>query len=641
MKIFLLGVLGENADKEIEALKNIKDIDFSGVQTYNGRNWSYCVNCQTFSTAPSYPIWKDDKKELGLIVHGNPIIRESTLDMLISDSENVFKHILNISSTPRDIVSHFINGNFVGCILEPLKGEFTIFNNFFGQLPLYYTLSKNKLYFSTDLYLLCRHPAISVDWNLSAIDEYLTFGKIVSGRTIIKGIFALMPASMLVFNTKNYTIINKHYDTFPPELRQYKPFDVAVEEVLTFWKKAINRLYSNKATFCLSLTGGSDSRLIFLEWPDKMRLLTETAGGENFSDFIKARALLKRIGNIHLHARENRHEDKIVEGVIEYFKEFDNPLTAYAYNYFHIKWKASRGATFRLTGCNGELLGGENLYRSRAPSYILWETFLPLKYNKLNKNDIKRKLQLFKVVYYADYVGDLKFLLKDDLKDKDLNEEEIIHLWDKFVGEISSEEVYLERVRTTMLSQICYESIGILGREDFELLFPYCDIELVKTVAKLPPRYRELRRLEIALLQKYKGAPPIHLDTTHLKPYRPYYLHKMMRGARFVFNIGMNRKVPFIQKGEAKKDVTFSETKRRLWKLMLRIIKESDLFEHKNLSEYLQRVNAYIYKAGWKFMKREWRNIEILFKLAIAERRFSSSISEYKQWLDSYKNEIL
>lgn len=549
-----------------------------------------------------------------LFLNGLFILKDYALNEFMDNSSPILHSILK--KNVMDIPKEFVNGAYNGVILE--ENSIYLFNDFMALYPLYYSVRSGTLLFSTSLQLLS--GILKPDWDEEAIIEFLQLGYNFTYKTILKDIFCLPPASLLRYKNNNFTIEN--YASFPANREVMASRQEVTEEIHSRFKKSIRRLYSARLRYSLSLTGGMDSRLIFLEWPDKLKLLTETAG-ENTSDYIKAKELVEKLGNATLHELEDLKDDSYFEGIQKYYDLCDNPTKLLAdYNYYHLLWKQNRGADIHLSGAGGELFNGENLYLNRKLFYVLREGLFPYSYHKL---DDTSKADLIKKALYSDYKRNLLKFVNGRYTVNQLGVEETIgKKIDTFLGHPFFKETYIERFRTFMQANLAYYPFSFVAETNDFPIFPYNDREFIYAVCKYHPSIRELRQLELSILKKYKEALDIPIDTTHLKLFYPYFVHKFMRVLRMVLNIGFQKKIPFIQKGKPPRYRAFKYFDHSLTDYRDYIkscILACPFYDRNKIQKYLQELDK-ISRFNFYTHHNEAANISILFRLAMAERRF-------------------
>lgn len=603
----LFGVLGSDHDRyraECKKILLVPDIE--------GREF-FVIN-KVFGKSYECPLVTVAGKSL--LLNGVYILRDLTLDEMLSAPQTRLEELVKKDSAM--IPGEFVNGAFNGVIVE--GNSISIFNDFMALDPLYYALDRQTLIFSTSLALL--NKLLKRSWNPEAIHEYLSLGYNFSYKTPLAGIECLPPASLLRF--KNGKLALSNYAQFPMEPEMIAGQKAVIEHVHQEFKKAMRRIYSPKLKYSLSLTGGMDSRLIYFEWPDRENLMTETSGKDT-SDFLKASALVRELGNPGLHSLEDLKEDRFVEGKRLYYEHCDNPSKLLLeYNYYHLLWKKERGADFHLSGAGGEHINGENLYLSRKPLAVMREAFLPYHYEKLVQD---RKGELIENILYSQYRASISRILAVDRPMKTDNiSRSIAGRLDKYFGNPLYANTYTERFRTLLLATASFYPLHVVCNDSDALLMPYNDLDFINMVSRYHPRTRELRRLELGLLKKYSLAGDIPFDTSHLRLRSPYFAHKFMRTMRMVMNIGLHKKIPFIQKGEPPRFRAFKyfdHSAKEYREYVKRTIVGCSFYDRKRLQEYFQEIDK-VDQFNFYSHHREGANLLLLFRLAQTQAKLGS-----------------
>ncbi len=602
----LLGVIGGCPGEGLKDILNDCRQGRQGVYSFCGSSFLVSQN-----EPIRYPACTDcgDKS---LMLFGNFFLKGIPLDDFLASGGAFLKKILS-GNAAEDIPRLFVNGAYMGVIKEGDK--YIIFTDFFGLMPVYYCSLNGLLIISTSIKAM--DSFIKPSLNISALNEYLSLGGLFSGQAIKTGVYSLPPASFLTVNKGAVSCVG-NYASYPEdELIKKKQADV-IDEAKAAFKEAIGRLHSSKLKYCLGLTGGADTRLIYFNWPDRHNLLTETAGAVDSSDALKAAELVRLYGNSNLYSPEDLKQDKLAEGFELYYKLCDNPLNVRQnLNFYNLQWKASRNADIRLYGA-GELLAGENLYLSRSPLTMIKEMFLPAGYHAIENSN---KKALIKNVLKNKYKNRLVSLLNKDLQ-AGFSMEEILGLFNPYLGRARYQETFVERFRSFVLAHANYSSFGEAIKKDFILASPYNDTELIKVLLKHHPGRRRLRRLQLGMIRKAGIACRLPLDTTHLSVYMPYYLHKLLRVPRFVLNIGFHKKVFLIQRGQPplyRIDPYLKKENRKLRDFIKETVLGCGIFDKARADAYFRQLGD-IERFNFFTHHRQLSNIYILFRLAYAVR---------------------
>lgn len=530
--------------------------------------------------------------------------------------ENEIKELLEANPEDSFLKNYFVNGSYI-FIVGDQNGNFTLFNDFYGLIPVYYYERDDNLIISSSLELLLKCREVSASINQEGLNEYMMYGRLPSSNTLITGVSKLIPSSEMRYSNGIQDINN--YRTFPEEDNLKIRFEDYVQNTGDVVKSSIERLYDDNLKYDLSFTGGMDSRIIFGHWPDRNNLITETAGSKSSSDFIKAKQLIEQFGNKNIHYQEQKYPDKYQQGLFEYLYNVDNPLGVGERNSYHLKWKASLGADIHMSGIGAELMGGENLYQSRKPAYVIREGLIG--YNYSGKQLF---MELFNKVFA--YSGDN--YLKDAYKltNRNIIFEQIEKDFKDYFGGTNFSETLTERIRTYLLAIKGINDMSSYLYPERVFISPYNDYEFISNVSPYHPKYRELRKLELAVLKNMNFAVDIKIDTTHLKVNNPYVVHRFFRMLRFIFNIGYAKKIPFIQEGDALKTrvpAYFLKENSELRQKINSFIRNSKLLDSEKVERLLAKYeNEDISYNHYKMTHAEWPTILKLLRLAVFEDKY-------------------
>lgn len=155
-----------------------------------------------------------------------------------------------------------IHGMFVFSIYDFEKKEMLIAKDRMGKKPFYYTTcSDGSFVFASELKAVLKHPSVSKELNLDAVNQYLTFDYVPTPKSINKNIFKLEPAQYMI--VKEGKIIEKK------SYWQHK-FGINISITFNNAKEELDRLL-NQATSCrlmsdvplgVFLSGGLDSSTV-------------------------------------------------------------------------------------------------------------------------------------------------------------------------------------------------------------------------------------------------------------------------------------------------------------------------------------------------------------------------------------------
>jgi asparagine synthase (glutamine-hydrolysing) len=99
-----------------------------------------------------------------------------------------------------------LNGQFAIFFLDNKLNKAYLIRDRLGQKPLYYTLSSNKLLFSSN-FLSISNILQRSDVDINALSNYLNIGVIPGKETILRNVFEVLPAQILEFNLEDLKLI--------------------------------------------------------------------------------------------------------------------------------------------------------------------------------------------------------------------------------------------------------------------------------------------------------------------------------------------------------------------------------------------------------------------------------------------------
>ena len=94
------------------------------------------------------------------------------------------------------------NGQFAFAVLDTRENVLHLGRDRFGEKPLYYGWLNNSFFFASELKALKPHPSFTPEIDPSGLELLLRYAYIPSPHSIYKGIFKLLPGSILSVKTE-------------------------------------------------------------------------------------------------------------------------------------------------------------------------------------------------------------------------------------------------------------------------------------------------------------------------------------------------------------------------------------------------------------------------------------------------------
>ena len=280
-----------------------------------------------------------------------------------SDTEVLFNLLIHIGNK----IILEIQGIFSIVFINLKKGNIELIRDFTGTKPLYYSLSENRVLFSSEAWFLYSLSKKKI--NKNSFDFYLNFGFTPNENTLIENVKKVKPRNKLAIDLNNFKIneeiyfdINKDKTSINPNIKEInKNLEDSVE---------LNLLSDTKVgTF---LSGGLDSSLITSianKSNNQIESFTTVYTPENkfkkFNiDFPYSKKLAEKL-NIKLNVNYIEDMGSIIDDFYKVTEYFDEPVSNL--NFLNLYWQSKfakeKGFKVILTGDGSdELFCGYDRY---------------------------------------------------------------------------------------------------------------------------------------------------------------------------------------------------------------------------------------------------------------------------------------
>lgn len=152
------------------------------------------------------------------------------------------------------------NGSYVFAVADLKENRVLIARDQFGKYPLYYSIQKENLYFSTEINFLTSLNKISRELNSEALNFYLALRYIPKELSIFKNIKKLPSGCTLIYDAnKKNNEINQYWKP-PKSDPDYGDENELAEKLEELFLNSIEKRISNNKTGAF-LSGGIDSCL--------------------------------------------------------------------------------------------------------------------------------------------------------------------------------------------------------------------------------------------------------------------------------------------------------------------------------------------------------------------------------------------
>lgn len=178
--------------------------------------------------------------------------------------QNIIKYITENSKLDED-------GLFLAVILY--NGALYIFSDSStSQWVLYYTLAKNKFFYSTSLKKLLTLSGIRREFDLTAAKGFLKNGIVLGNHTLVNNVYKLNVCE---------TIIVKKSKITSKQTKYTKPKKHTKQELISALRDSILKFAKGKKNIFMPLSGGFDSNMVLNTLKDSYTIDAFTVGGES------------------------------------------------------------------------------------------------------------------------------------------------------------------------------------------------------------------------------------------------------------------------------------------------------------------------------------------------------------------------
>lgn len=252
----ILGILGEQVKSINVMLPHIRDRGPDNYGIYESANCSLAMTRLAIVDIDGgiQPMMSLDRRYV--IVFNGELYNHSYLrEMLIArgyrfNTKSDTEVLLNMYIEFKNDMFSYLSGMYAFSIYDNKLNTAIISRDHLGIKPLYYTLTKDNLFFSSNLKSL--KEVVDVEINLDAINFFIGSGFIPGNSTPFNGIYKVPPRSFITIDSGLKIIINK-YNLAESTNQQLK------ESLI---KSFSEELSDNSIKKCLLLSGGIDSSLI-------------------------------------------------------------------------------------------------------------------------------------------------------------------------------------------------------------------------------------------------------------------------------------------------------------------------------------------------------------------------------------------
>jgi asparagine synthase (glutamine-hydrolysing) len=264
--------------------------------------------------------------------------------------------------------TRLLRGMFGFAVWDARRRRLFVARDRLGIKPLYFTRTGSTLVFASEIKAILQHPAVDLQLDAEALNNYLSLKYVPAPQTMFKGISALPPACSLTCDS-NGLKVRRYWDlSFSNARNGHVHEEAYAEQLEALLRECVQQHLMSDVPFGAFLSGGVDSSTVvalmsqFLNEPVKTYSVGFEGDGEAFSELPYARMVAKKFQTDHHEVIiRPSHLAELAEKVVWHL---DQPLAEHATlaNYM-VAELASRDVKMVLTGEGGdELFAGYARY---------------------------------------------------------------------------------------------------------------------------------------------------------------------------------------------------------------------------------------------------------------------------------------
>lgn len=202
------------------------------------------------------------------------------------------------------------NGMFAFCLFDKEMNELTMARDRYGQKPLYYHLSNDILFASSDIETITLHSKFSGVISRRSVDDYISHGYIASPLSVYENVFQLEPGSCAIISIGDTIGIEKKFDFHSVDTVVRRTFatsdfddDFYISRADELLSNAVRSHMVADVPVGVFLSGGIDSGLIAAKAAQVLggglHTFTIAFPGATFNEAPAARHVAEAIGSRH------------------------------------------------------------------------------------------------------------------------------------------------------------------------------------------------------------------------------------------------------------------------------------------------------------------------------------------------------
>ena len=265
-----------------------------------------------------------------------------------------------------DCVERF-NGMFALAVWDSEHQRLFLARDRLGIKPLYVYDGPDGVTFGSELKAVVAAPWVPIEWDLEAVDDFMTYEFVPTPLTIIRGVKKLTPATWLLYDRSGATPRTTRYWQLNGHAAAPRTPEEAAEGLAHHLQTSVRRRLMADVPLGAFLSGGIDSSIIVAlmsgEAPEPVHTFSLGFQDPSYNELLYSNAVAKRY--------ETRHRTEVVTPEVVQLAErlsgyMDEPFgDVSAFPTFMISEMARQDVTVILSGDGAdELFAGYDAYRA-------------------------------------------------------------------------------------------------------------------------------------------------------------------------------------------------------------------------------------------------------------------------------------
>ena len=236
-----------------------------------------------------------------------------------------------------------------------------------GEKPLFYAQTPQRLLFGSEMKALLVRPEVSREMDFEALDQFLTYGYVLTPRTIFADVRNLPPAHYLIYE-RGSVKVERYWDVASVPVRSWDD-DEAASALRGALSRAVAAQMMSDVPLGAFLSGDVDSSAVvgLMAGAAKQPVATFSLGFDaaGYTELPRARTVASLFGTDHREGVVDPDLATLFERVVAHF---DQPFAdASSFPIFLLSQIARQHVTAVLSGSGGRaLFGGYETYRTEA-----------------------------------------------------------------------------------------------------------------------------------------------------------------------------------------------------------------------------------------------------------------------------------